>query len=143
MGLTIILPIKICQFIAHFGAGGVGGRKFQVGGILTMDRLSFYGNLEMAINFRAVLDAVNADKLFCGIDPVKNAIVEPLDFAFHARADGGVQTGELRVGLAAYFDLVAHGWWRGFQGLNLSARSSCRAARSSPMIPGCCAVSQS
>ena len=136
-----------------------------------MDRLSFHGNLETAINFRAVLDAVNADKLFCGIDPVKNAIVahtefaefrqilrhadeptmhhvggvvrKPLDFTFHARADGGVQVGELRVGLAAYFDLVAHDWWRGFQGLNLPARSSRRAVRSSPMIPGCCAVSQS
>jgi len=125
----------------------------------------------MTIDFGTMLDAVNTDNLFCGINPVKNAVIahaelaesgqirrhtnesamhhassivrEPLDFAFHARTDGGVQPGELRVGLAAYFDLVGHGWWRGFQGLNLPATSSRRAARNSAMTSGFCAVSQS
>jgi len=125
----------------------------------------------MTIDFGTMLDAVNADNLFCGINSVKNAVIahaelaesgqihrhtnesamhhasgivrEPLDFAFHARTDGGVQPGELRVGLAAYFDLVGHGWWRGFQGLNLPATSSRRAARNSAMTSGFCAVSQS
>src|SRR5450756_1333925 len=103
-----------------------------------MDHSNFHGNLELPIDFGTVLDAVNADELFCRINPVEDAVVadaelaesrqihrhpdepamhhaggafrEPLDFAFHARADGGVQPGELRVGLAAYFDLVGHGW---------------------------------
>jgi hypothetical protein len=74
---------------------------------------------------------------------VGGVIREPLDFAFHARADGRVQPGELRVGFAAYFDLVGHGRWRDFQDLNLPAKSSRRAARSSARMPGCCAVSQS
>ena len=92
----------------------------------------------MTIDFGTVLDAVNADEFFCGINPIKDAVIahtelaesgqifrhadeptmnhasgiirKPLDFAFHARADGGVQPGELIVGLAAYFDLVGHGW---------------------------------
>ena len=34
---------------------------------------------------------------------------EPFDFAFHPRADGGIQPGELCVGFAAYFDLVGQG----------------------------------
>ncbi len=125
----------------------------------------------MTIDFGTVLDAVNADNLFCGINPIEDAIIahaehaesgqifrhtdepamhhasgivrEPLDFALHARADGSVQAGELRVGFAAYFDLVVHGWWRGFQGLNLPAISSRRAARNSAMTSGFCAVSQS
>ena len=136
-----------------------------------MDHLNFHGNLELPIDFGTVLDAVNADELFCRINPVEDAVVadaelaesrqihrhpdepamhhaggvfrEPLDFAFHARADGGVQPGELRVGLAAYFDLAGHSWWRGFQGLNLPAKSSRRAARNSVMTSGFCAVSQS
>jgi hypothetical protein len=136
-----------------------------------MDRFDFHGNLEVAIDFGTVLDAVNADNHFCGINPIEDAIIahaelaesgqivrhtdepamhhasgivrEPLDFALHARADGAVQPGELRVGLAAYFDLVGHGWWRGFQGLNLPATSSRRAARNSAMTLRFCAVSQS
>src|SRR5438128_1231016 len=136
-----------------------------------MARLNFHGNSELTIDFGTVLDAVNADELFCRINPVKDAVIanaelaesgqilwhsdepamhhaggilrEPLDFAFHARAKGGVQPCELRVGLAAYFDLVGHGRWRGFQDLNLPAKSSRRAARNSAMTSGCCAVSQS
>jgi hypothetical protein len=132
---------------------------------------SFLTDLEMTIDFGTVLDAVNTDNLLSGINPIKNAIIsnaelaesgqihrhaheptmhhasgivrEPLDFAFHARPDGGVQPGDLRVGGSAYFDLVGHGWWRGFQGLNLPATSSRRAARNSAMRPGFCAVSQS
>lgn len=123
----------------------------------------FYGNLEVAVDFGTGLDAVNANNLFCGINPIEDAIIahaelaesgqivrhtdeptmhhasgivrEPLDFALHARADGAVQPGELGVGLAAYFDLVGHGWCRGFQGLNLPATSSRRAARNSAMTP--------
>ena len=68
---------------------------------------------------------------------------EPFDFAFHPRADGGIQLRKLSIGFAAYFDLVGHGWWRGFQGLKLPATSSRRAARNSAMTRGCCAVSQS
>jgi hypothetical protein len=96
-------------------------------------------NLDMAIYFGTVLNAINADELFCGINPVETAVIayaelaesgqihrhthepamyhasgivrEPLDFAFHTRADGGVKLGELRVGPAAYFDLVGHGRW--------------------------------
>ena len=127
--------------------------------------------LEMAIDFGTMLDAVNTDNLLCGINPIEDAIIahaklaesgqifrhtdkpamhhtsgivrQPLDFAFHTRADSGVQFGELSVGLAAYFDLVGQGWWRGFQGLNLPATSSRRAARNSAMTSGFCAVSQS
>ena len=68
---------------------------------------------------------------------------EPVDLTFYARAHDCVEPGELRVGLAAYFDLVGHGWWRGFQGLNLPAKSSRRAARNSAITSGFCAVSQS
>jgi len=131
----------------------------------------FSWQLEMSIDFGTVLDTVNADNLFCGINPIEDAVIthaelaesgqihrhsnepamhhasgivrEPLNFALHARADSGVQPGELSVGLAAYFDLVGHGWWRGFQGLNLPATSSRRAARNSAMMSGFCAVSQS
>ena len=123
------------------------------------------------IDFGTVLDAVNADELFGRINPVEDPVVanaelaescqirrhadeaamhhaggvfrEPVDFAFHARAHDCIQPGELRVGLAAYFDLVGQGWWRGFQGLNLPAKSSRRAARNSAMTSGFCAVSQS
>ena len=118
-----------------------------------------------------MLDAVNADQLFCGINPIEDAVIahaelaesgqifrhpdeptmnhasgivrEPLDFALYALADGGIQPGKLSVGLASYFDLVGHGWWRGFHGLNLPATSSRRAARNSAMTSGFCAVSQS
>jgi hypothetical protein len=131
----------------------------------------FADNLKVAIDFGTVLDAVNADNLFGGINPVEDAVIahaelaefgqivghadkpamhhasgiirEPLDFALHARADGAVQPGKLRVGLAAYFDLVGHGWWRGFQGLNSPATSSRRAARNSAMTLRFWAVSQS
>ncbi len=68
---------------------------------------------------------------------------EPLDFAFHTLANGSVQPGELSVGLATYFDLVGHVRWRGFQGLNLPAKSSCRADRNSAMTLGFREVSQS
>ena len=78
-----------------------------------------------------------------GDEPCQRIVREPLDFAFHARADSGVQPGELSVGVAAYFDLVGHGRWRGFQGLNLPATSSRRASRNSAMTAGFCAVSQS
>jgi len=72
----------------------------------------------VAIDLGAVLDAVNADNLFCRIRPIEDAIIahaelaesgqirrhadeptmhhgsgiicEPLNFAFHARANGGV-----------------------------------------------------
>lgn len=118
-----------------------------------------------------MLDAVKADNLFCGLNPIEDAVIahtefaesgqilrhtdkptmshasgivrEPLNFALHARADGGVQPGKLGVGFAAYFDLVGPGWWRGLQGLNLPATSARRAARNSAMTPGFCAVSQS
>jgi len=94
----------------------------------------------MTIDFGTVLEAVNAGNLYCGINPIKDAIIahaelaesgqvfrhtdeptmnhasgivrEPLDFTFHAHADSGVQPGELGVGLAAYFDLLGHGWTR-------------------------------
>jgi hypothetical protein len=59
------------------------------------------------------------------------------------RVKGVDKSGELSVGLAAYFDLVGHGWWRGFQGLNLPATSSRRATRNSAMTLRFCAVSQS
>ena len=123
------------------------------------------------IDFGTVLDAVNADELFGRINPVEDPVVanaelaescqirrhadeaamhhaggvfrEPVDFAFHARAHDCIQPGELRVGLTAYFDLVGQGWWRGFQGLNLPAKSSRRAARNSAMTLGFWAVSQS
>jgi hypothetical protein len=136
-----------------------------------MERLNFHGRSEFAIDFGTVLDAVNAGNLFCGLNPIENAVIahaelaesgqihrhsneptmnhasgivrEPLDFALHARADSDVQPGELSDGFAAYFDLVGHGWWRGFQGLNLPATSSRRAARNSAMTLGFCAVSQS
>ena len=103
-----------------------------------MERLNFHGRSEFAIDFGTVLDAVNADQLFCGINPIEDAVIahaelaesgqifrhpdeptmhhasgivrEPLDFAFHARADGGVQPGKLGIGLAAYFDSVGQGW---------------------------------
>jgi hypothetical protein len=68
---------------------------------------------------------------------------QPLNLAFNARADNGVKLGKLRVGPGAYFDPVGHGKCRGFQDLNLPARSSRRAARSSAMTLGFCAVSQS
>lgn len=118
-----------------------------------------------------MLDAVNADELFSRINPVEYPVIanaelaefgqirrhadepamhhasgvfcEPVDLTFHARAHDCVEPGELRVGLAAYFDLVGHGWWRGFQGLNLPAKSSRRAARNSAITSGFCAVSQS
>ena len=118
-----------------------------------------------------MLDAVNPDHLFCGINPIDDAVIahaefaesgqifrhtnkptvnhvrgilrEPLDFALHASTDSGVQPGKLGVGLAAYFDLVGQGWWRGFQGLNLPATSSRRATRNSAMTLRFCAVSQS
>ena len=118
-----------------------------------------------------MLDAVNADELFSRINPVEYPVIanaelaefgqirrhadeptmhhasgvfcEPVDLTFYARAHDCVEPGELRVGLAAYFDLVGHGWWRGFQGLNLPAKSSRRAARNSAITSGFCAVSQS
>jgi hypothetical protein len=164
-----MIRLEDAQF--EFGAGGGVGRQFQVGGGWTMDCLNFHVNLEMTIDFGTVLDAVNADNFFCGINPIENSVIahpqlaesgqilrhsneptmhhasgivrEPLDFALHARADSGVQPGELSVGLAAYFDLVGHGWWRGFQGLNLPATSSRRATRNSAMTLRFCAVSQS
>jgi hypothetical protein len=126
---------------------------------------------QTAIDFRAVLDAIDADQFLGGIIPVQDAKIahaefaqtrqvcrhpnkspmhhdggifkEPLDFVFDACTDSGVQLRELRVGLGAYFDPVGHGMWRGFQALNLPARSSRRAARSSAMILGFCARSQS
>ena len=129
-----------------------------------MERLNFHGRSEFAIDFGTVLDAVNAGNLFCGLNPIENAVIahaelaefgqivrhtdepamhhargivrEPLDFALHAFADGSIQPGKLSVGFAAYFDLVGHGWWRGFHGLNLPATSSRRAARNSAMTPG-------
>ena len=83
-----------------------------------------------------MLDAVNADELFCRINPVEDAVIahaefakpgqilrhadkpamnhtagifrKPLDFALHAGAHAGVQHGELRLSLAAYFDFVGH-----------------------------------
>ena len=144
---------------------------FRIGGVLGMERFSIYANLDLPIHFRTVLDAVDADNLFCGINPVEDTVIahaeftesgqihrhadeptmhhasgivrEPLDFAFHARADGNVQLGKLSIGLVSYFDLVGQGWWRGVQGLNLPATSSRRAVRNSAMTPGFCAVSQS
>ena len=87
-----------------------------------MDRLRFQGNLQMTIDFGTVLDAVIAHAELAESGQIRRhadepamhhasgVVREPLDFAFHSRADGGVQPGELRVGLAAYFDLVGHGW---------------------------------
>jgi len=126
---------------------------------------------DMAIDLGAMLDAVNANQLLARIIPIQNAIIahtklaqtsqisrhpnqppmhhdggifgELLNLAFDACRDGGVQFSELCVSFAAYFDPVGHGSWRGFQTLNLPARSSRRAARSSAMIFGFCAVSQS
>ena len=125
----------------------------------------------MAIDFRTGLDAVDADQLLGGIMPIEDSIVanaklaqagqifrhpnqppmhhdggifgKPLDFALDTRANGGIQIVELRVGLAAYFDPVGHGRWRGFHGLNFPALSSRRAARSSDITLGLFAVSQS
>ena len=48
-----------------------------------------------------------------------------------------------RIGFTAYFDPGGHGKWRGFQTLNLPARSSLQAARNSAMTLEFCAVSQS
>ena len=107
---------------------------------MAREHLNFHGTSKVAIDFGTMLDAINADNLFGGINPVENAVVadaelagfgqiighsnepamhhaggvirEPLDFAFHAHADSGVQPGELGVGLAAYFDLLGHGWTR-------------------------------
>ena len=126
---------------------------------------------KFAIDFRAMLDAANADKFSRRIIPIQNTIIadtefsqttqvcrhadepamhhkrgifsKPLDFAFNAHTESGVQFGELRIGPAAYFDPVGHGKWRGFQALNLPARSSRRAACSSAISLGFCAVSQS
>jgi hypothetical protein len=78
---------------------------------------------ELAIDFGAVLDAVNANEFFGGINPIENAVVadaelaesrqifrhphksamhhagsvggKPLNLALHARANGGVQRGKL------------------------------------------------
>jgi hypothetical protein len=112
----VLIQREDAQF--EFDTGWGVGREFQVGGVWTMARLYFHSNLEMAINFGTVLDAVNTDNLFCGINPIEDAIIthaelaesgqihrhtdepamhhasgivrEPLDFALHARADGGV-----------------------------------------------------
>ena len=111
--------------------------------------------LEIAIDFGAVLDAVDADESLRGIDPVEDAPVadtefaqarkfvrhsdetpvndgggvfrEPGNFAFDAGADGGVERGQLSVSLRTYFDSIGHERWRGVQVVNLPARSSCRA----------------
>ena len=107
---------------------------------------SFPAQSEPAIDFGAVLDAVDANEFFRGIHPVEDAVIahaefaqarqilghsheppvnhaggilsEPLNLAFDADAHRGIQSGELRIRFAAYFDLVGHGRWRGFQGLN-------------------------
>ena len=101
--------------------------------------------LEIAIDFGAVLDAVDADESLRGIDPVEDAPVADAEFAqagkfvrhsdetpvndgggvfresgnsaFDAGTDGGVERGELSVSLRAYFDPVGHGRCRGFQAL--------------------------
>ena len=140
------------EFGAGGGVGRVGGRKFQVGGVLVMEHLNFHGTSKVTIDFGTVLDAVNADELFGRINPVEDAVVadaelaesgqihrhpdepamhhvggvfrEPLDFTFHSRAHDRVQPGELRVRHGAYFGSLGHGWWRGVQSLYLPAKSS-------------------
>ena len=166
LNLTFIVPGPVfptALLIRTSKAGCLVGKSMFI--------LAIRGNSEFAVNFGTVLEAVNADQLFCGINPIKDAVIghaelaepgqifrhtdkpamnhasgivrESLDFALYALADGGIQPGKLSVGFASYFDLVGHGWWRGFQGLNLPATSSRRAARNSAMTRGCCAVSQS
>jgi len=125
------------EFVADGAVGGIDGGVFQVGGVWTIDRSNLQGDLEVTIDFGAVLDAVNANELFGWINPVENTVVadaelaesrqifrhadepamhhaggiggEPLYLALDGRADGGVQPGKLGIGLAAYFDLVGHG----------------------------------
>ena len=43
---------------------------------------------------------------------------EPGNLAFDAGTDGGVERGQLRIGLGTYFDSLGHEMWRGVQGLN-------------------------
>ena len=130
-----------------------------------------YSWSEAAIDLGSMLNSVNTDQLLGRIYPIQDSIIayaqftqsrkifrhpdkppmhhygrvlrKPLDFAFDTRAKGGVEVAELGVSFAAYFDPVGHFIWRGFQGLNLPALSSWRAARSSAMTLGFCAVSQS
>ena len=115
--------------------------------IIKKARYAFMGLvLEIAIDFGAVLDAVDADESLRGINPVEDAPVadaefaqarkfvrhsdetpvndgggvfrEPRDLALDACADSGVERGKLRIGLGTYFDSVGHEMWRGVQGLN-------------------------
>ena len=102
--------------------------------------------LEIAIDFGAMLDAVDADEGLRRIYPIEDAPVadaevaqarkfvwhadetpvnddggvfsEPRDLAFDACANGGVERGKLRIGLGTYFDSVGHEMWRGVQDLN-------------------------
>jgi hypothetical protein len=76
------------EFGAGGGGGRGGGRKFQVGSGWTMDRLNFHVNLEMAMDFETVLDAVNADNLFGGINPVEDAVVADAELAEFAKSSG-------------------------------------------------------
>ena len=92
---------------------------------------------EAPIDLGAMLDAVNANQLPGRVIPIQNTIIartelaqtsqifrhpnkppmyhdggifgEPLDFAFDAGADGGIQDSELRACFAAYFDAAGHG----------------------------------
>lgn len=108
--------------------------------------------LKPAVNLGTMLYAVDPNNPLGVIRPVENAVVahaqlaqasqilwhpyeasmhegpgifsQPLNLTFDAHANGRVESGELRVGLDAYFDFVRrHAKWRGFQGLNLPARS--------------------
>ena len=93
-------------------------------------------NSKIAINFRTMLNPINADDFFAMINPVENPPVadaefaetgqiighsdeppmdhhggifrEPENFAFDTRADGGVEFGQLRVRARTYFDPVGH-----------------------------------
>ena len=68
---------------------------------------------------------------------------KPNNLPFDTGSDGGIQFSQLAVSFWTYFDLVGHARWRGFQGLNLPAKSALRASRNSSMIRGFCDVSQS
>src|SRR5438067_1619935 len=68
---------------------------------------------------------------------------EPDNLSFNTNGDGGVRFSQLAVCFWTYFGLAGHESWRGFHGLNLPAKSSCRACRSSRMTRGLLAVSQS
>jgi hypothetical protein len=97
----------------------------------------FQMNSESAIDFGTMLDAVNTNKFSGGINPVEDTVIahpefaesrqilrhpheppmhhgggvlrQPLNLTFDACANRSVQSSELRVGFAAYFDLVGHG----------------------------------